>query len=185
MKIGQYPSATELGGAFGYESATIVKNGAELHGALRRKGNGLLSFGTPHPKTGHCQIGISGRLYYIHRLIWVLHFGNIPNALVVDHRDNNPRNNRLENLRLATHSQNQMNRSKSRNGSRCPYIGVCEVKERYWVAYGPPEVPGAAPRYLGLFRDPIEAATARDRAAYEAYGAIATLNSTLFGLDLL
>ena len=45
----------------------------------------------------------------VHRLIFLWHHGWLPPE--VDHKDENPLNNRIENLRAATHSQNLCNRS--------------------------------------------------------------------------
>lgn len=44
-----------------------------------------------------------------HRIIWVMERGSIPENMQVDHRDGNPFNNGLGNLRLATCAQNQWN----------------------------------------------------------------------------
>jgi hypothetical protein len=67
---------------------------------------------------GH-QAGVNGKYlrvkigqthYRVHRIIWVLWHGqNIPEGAVIDHIDRNPRNNRIDNLRLATVSFNLLN----------------------------------------------------------------------------
>jgi hypothetical protein len=46
----------------------------------------------------------------MHLLIWIMHYGDIPENLVVDHIDRDKSNNFIENLRLLTKSQNNRNR---------------------------------------------------------------------------
>ena len=57
---------------------------------------------------GYKRVKINRKLYAIHRLVWVLH-GNDP-VPFVDHINGDVLDNRIENLRAATHSQNCMNR---------------------------------------------------------------------------
>lgn len=63
--------------------------------------------GTKNSK-GYFQVEIKGVTYKIHRLIWVMH-GNDP-VPILDHVDGNRGNNKIQNLRPATSSQNCMNR---------------------------------------------------------------------------
>jgi hypothetical protein len=69
-----------------------------------------------------------GRSYYSsHRIVWALCHGEWPNG-IIDHIDGNRQNNRIENLRIVTASQNQRNRTVHRNGklygtSRIPASG--------------------------------------------------------------
>jgi hypothetical protein len=55
----------------------------------------------------HC-VGIRGQTYLVHRLICQVFFpeGNVDGKMVVNHKDGNKLNNRLENLEWATRSQN-------------------------------------------------------------------------------
>lgn len=56
---------------------------------------------------GYLSARINGRTYLVHRLIWLYHYGYMPNwPRVIDHIDGDPTNNRLENLREVTLSQN-------------------------------------------------------------------------------
>jgi hypothetical protein len=54
-------------------------------------------------------ISIKGKTYTTHRLIWLWH--DMPCAVLLDHINNNRFDNRIENLRAATASQNQHNRA--------------------------------------------------------------------------
>src|SRR6266403_6014080 len=55
---------------------------------------------------GHRLIGIDGRRYREHRLAYEFVFGSIPNAFEIDHINGVYDDNRIANLRLATHQQN-------------------------------------------------------------------------------
>jgi hypothetical protein len=52
----------------------------------------------------------NGTKQYLHRLIWILHFGAIPPDLEIDHINGNRSDNRIENLRLVTRSVNLKNK---------------------------------------------------------------------------
>lgn len=49
-----------------------------------------------------------------HILVWELVNGQIPDGMTIDHKDNNPLNNRIENLRLATKAEQAYNRSRNK-----------------------------------------------------------------------
>ena len=46
------------------------------------------------------------KAFLVHRLVWVAFNGVIPQGYQIDHIDNNPQNNRLQNLQLLTRSEN-------------------------------------------------------------------------------
>jgi hypothetical protein len=82
----------------------------------------------------------------MHRLIARKMFGEIPNGLDVDHINRDKLDNRRDNLRLLTRSQNCLNRDFDR-----PYRGVYWDKARSrWKAH-------IAHKDLGRFDDPRDA----------------------------
>lgn len=72
--------------------------------------------------TGYLVIHILGRQYKAHRVAWLMHYGAWPQGLI-DHKNRNRLDNRIENLRDATYEINAENRSKP-IASRNPLPGV-------------------------------------------------------------
>ena len=60
---------------------------------------------------GYSQIGFKNKLYQAHNIVWVMHHGDIPEDKTIDHIDRNKSNNRVENLRLASRSQQEINQN--------------------------------------------------------------------------
>ena len=84
-------------------------------------------------KKGRCFIGLDGKNYRTHRLIYLFHHGYLPDT--IDHIDGDPSNNRIENLREATIRENGCNRTKQQNNTS-GYKGVYLHKAtKKWVAY--------------------------------------------------
>ena len=79
---------------------------------------------------GYRRVKINRKLYAVHRLVWVMH-GNDP-VPFVDHINGDVLDNRIENLRAATHSQNCMNR-RVRFDSKSGVKGVT-LKKGKWHA---------------------------------------------------
>jgi hypothetical protein len=104
----------------------------------------------------------------LHRVIM-----DCPDGMTVDHINGDTMDNRRCNLRIATQSQNQMNRGSCR-GSSSRYKGVSHHKltGKFTAQI---RVDGKK-RHLGLFASEEDAAKAYDDAAIEAFGEFARPN---------
>lgn len=82
----------------------------------------------------NCRTGrIFGQLFYAHRVVWALHYGAWP-PFDVDHEDGDRSNNRIGNLRDATHQQNMQNKKLYAN-NRSGATGVSWHKRtKRWAA---------------------------------------------------
>jgi len=92
--------------------------------------------------------------YNVHKLLAIAFLNHIPDGYktVVDHIDNNPLNNRLDNLQLITHRENI---GKDLKGSS-KYVGVSWSKSsKKWLARI--NINGKN-KHLGLFTSEIQAA---------------------------
>jgi len=95
----------------------------------------------------------------------------------VDHKNEDPLDNRTGNLRIATASQNGANRGPDRRraGRTSKYKGVSwSNSKKRWVVYVHKD---GKTRYVGRSTDEKEAACMYDRAAVEAWGEFARLNN--------
>jgi hypothetical protein len=104
----------------------------------------------------------------LHR--YILGLGN--SIMAVDHVNHNGLDNRRENLRLATYSQNAANNRKRRNtSSRYKGVRWHRATEKWEARIG---VAGKL-KYLGLFTSEEAAALAYAEAASKAFGEFANV----------
>lgn len=107
--------------------------------------------------SGYRVIVVDGKYYKAHRLIWLYHYGSFPDNSI-DHIDQNPSNNRIENLRDVTNQENHKNQSKYKNNTS-GITGVYWDKDAgKWRAQG--RINGKL-MHLGFFTDKFEAICAR------------------------
>jgi len=72
---------------------------------------------------GYYWVEINGTAYAVHRIIWAMHFGQWPEKQI-DHINRNRIDNRLQNLRLVTATENCRNKSRS-SANTSGVKGVC------------------------------------------------------------
>lgn len=108
-KIIPLPTQARLQALLEYDEQTGVFKWRERRGATPA---GTVA-GAVH-SSGYRYIAVDGVAYKAHRLAWVYVYGRPPEDLL-DHRDRNPDNNAIDNLREATHAQNQQNKKVYRN----------------------------------------------------------------------
>lgn len=143
-------------GSFVYnDNYNSVARKGKLAGSVNS--NGYLQIGTRVK-------GIRKNLYG-HRVAWFITYGNLPN--LIDHINNNPIDNRIENLRDSTNMQNQYNAGiSSRNTSG--FKGVYWNKgSKKWQARI--NVFGETVN-LGFFKDIERAVNAYQTKAKELHG---------------
>jgi len=80
---------------------------------------------------GYIMIGFNGSVYRAHRLIYFYHNGYFP--LFIDHIDGNKSNNKIENLRSVTISQNAMNQKISTRNSSGVKGVMWHKRDKKWV----------------------------------------------------
>jgi len=117
--------------------------------------------------TWYASATVNNTTLYMHRLIM-----DAPKGMKVDHKNHDGIDNRRENLRICTNSQNIQNRRGPRKNSSSGFIGVYPERGRFRARI---TVNGKTIS-VGRFDTPEEAARARDRASRTHYGEFASLN---------
>ena len=142
--------------------------GLHPHTVQERAKAGIIPASKPGRRSngnGYLLLRLSRRSYYIHRLVWLWFHGEFPTGQI-DHINRDRLDNRIENLRDATASQNRANR---------PAFGVTFEKGR-WVAKA-----GSENRYLGRFRERDDALKAFQSAHAERFGEFSPFHATILG----
>lgn len=113
------------------------------------------------------RVCINGRRYFQHRVIWLWMTGEWPSG-DVDHINNDPLDNRWNNLRLATRGQNHANKPV-RKDSATGRKGVEPYGDRFVAYY----TRAGRKRYIGIFPTLESASDAYAEKAREVWGSFA------------
>lgn len=114
--------------------------------------------------------------YYLHDLVWSrMMDADVPHGFLVDHINRDKLDNRRTNLRLATKSQNEQNKTKRRANTTSRFKGVVKMsgRKKCWRATITEDGYNI---HVGTFYTEKEAAIAYNQAAYARWGEFAVLN---------
>lgn len=118
---------------------------------------------------GHIYVTVEGHTFLGHRIAWALHYGEWP-PRHIDHKNRNPADNRIENLRLATGTQNSANSGMNRrnkSGVKGVFWNRFRGKWQAIVGYNGKLI------LVGSFDRMEDAVVARQKAANEIFGEFA------------
>lgn len=124
----------------------------------------------------YCYTVLARTNVFMHQLV----FGPTKRNTMIDHKDGNGLNNTKENLREVTNSINQQNRHWKPKGTS-KYRGVFWAsRNKRWQAQI--KINGKT-KYLGQFKEEVDAAKAYDIAAKQLFGNDCYTNEEKIGLD--
>jgi hypothetical protein len=116
---------------------------------------------------GYLKLQLVGNTIYGHHAAWAYVHGYWSES-EIDHKNNEPSDNRIENLRVATSSQQKQNRRAGKFSKQLPKgVGWHTQRNKYRAYLGQ--------KHLGLFDTVEEAKEAYDRAASAQYGEFAKI----------
>lgn len=115
---------------------------------------------------GYISVGFRGKQIPAHVIIWFLHTGVWPGK-EIDHINGDRSDNRIENLRLATDSEQQCNRRMDRRNSSGVKGVYWNKKAGKWQAY---ITKHGRITYLGIYNSIDDAKAARARAEERLHG---------------
>lgn len=108
---------------------------------------------------GYLRLYHEGRSYSVHRIIWEVAVGRIPDGYVIDHIDHNTINNNIHNLRCVKRIDNQRNmKRRIDNTSGCVGVYWHKAAGKWMASIG---VNGKS-KYIGLFDSVVDAVNARE-----------------------
>ena len=128
---------------FEYEDGKLINRVFRSPRALKGSEAGRLN-----QTTGYRDVAVEGKRYQVSRLIWQMHNGEIPEGMQIDHINRDKLDNRIENLRCVTPTQNEWNkpcsgvnfekgkwRARFKHFGKSIHVGLFETKDEALAAY--------------------------------------------------
>lgn len=157
MRFNQLPDTSKLNEIFVYDPETGFLS-------KHKKRKNRVAIGCCSLDSGgYFQASVDGKLYAAHRIIWAIVTGTCSPDMEIDHINMVRTDNRIDNLRLATRSQNSAN---SLGRSALGIKGVYRDRHRFIAQI----TKDRKVTYLGTFSTVAEAKAAYDAAASLAHG---------------
>lgn len=103
---------------------------------------------------GHLVVTIDSKRYYLHRLVYLYVYGYFPKKHI-DHIDGNKMNNRINNLREVTVTENLQNKRAAQSNNFSGYLGV-SFDLRFNKYFSRIQIKGRQ-KWLGYFKTAEEA----------------------------
>jgi hypothetical protein len=129
------PSQQELQEEFDYRDGNFYRKKTNTNRVKVGSEAGCVNTNTQTGKQ-YVYVSFKGKIYSIHRLIWVWHGNSLEPNQDIDHIDGNSLNNRIENLRAASRKQNGENRKGANKNNINGVKGVCwHEPSKKWCAY--------------------------------------------------
>lgn len=151
---------------FSYNPETGLITKLKLISVKDRVLPGSIVGGTPD--NGYYRTKIMGVRVHIHQLAYALHTGAWAPS-IVDHKDRNPLNNRIDNLRPASNRQNHYNTVQAFS-NKTGYRGVVHKGGSRFKPYAAVIRDGRKRKFLGAFFTAEETSKAYETAAQKLHG---------------
>ena len=98
---------------------------------------------------GYRRVYFNGKTWGTHRIVWIMFNGDIPSGVQIDHINGEASDNRIENLRMATNTQNCQNRRMRPTNTGIRNVSYVAKEKKYKVS-----IQAAGKRiYCGRFDD--------------------------------
>ncbi len=114
--------------------------------------------------------------FKVHRLVWELHVGPIPENMKIDHIDGNSTNNHISNLRICTQQQNMHNRISKSKYTKFKGVNLDRRMKEGTRRWNCAFKIGDKRYFVGAYFTEVEAARAYNEEIVKHHGEFAKLN---------
>jgi hypothetical protein len=174
LLVGELLDYNKITGRFYWKERSLDRFKDINHGKIWNSRFKGAEAGMPN-RFGYMVIGLYGTAYYAHRLAWA-HFYEEDPVSQIDHINGVRDDNRIENLRKASSSDNNRNSRAKSHSFHSKYKGVgwyeSGAKWRMRIDIGGKVI-------TKYFKDEIDAAISYDKMAEELFGEFAKTNKMM------